>query len=480
VTAYDEFIARKSQVGTAHGFDPLWLPPSLFDFQRHLVEWAVRRGRAAILADCGLGKSLMELVWAENVVRHTNRPVLLLTPLSVGQQMVAEGDKFGVACVRPRDGTRPAGARVVVANYESLHHFDPADYAGVVCDESSILKNYGGQTRKRVTRFLSRQPYRLLCTATAAPNDHVELGTSAEALGELTHTDMLKRFFAYLDDKAQKRETRKQGDAELAMEVAPNHFKKLAFRVSQAIGQWRLRPHAVTQFWRWVASWATACRKPSDLGFDDSRFVLPPLLERDHVVGTAAPAPGMLFVVPAVGMYEEREERNRTLAERCAYVAGLVDHADPAVVWCHTNAEADRLAASIPGAEQVAGRTPDERKAELYEAFAGGDLRVLVIKPKIGAFGLNWQHCNHVVTFVSHSYEQYYQSVRRCWRFGQRRPVRLDVVATEGEVRVLENMRAKTRKADAVFAGIVREMTAATRIARENPYTKPAEVPTWL
>jgi hypothetical protein len=329
---------------------------------------------------------------------------------------------------------------------------------------------------------MSKLPYRLLCTATAAPNDYVELGTSSEALGELSHSDMLKRFFKMLDDKGQKKERRDQADAEAIIEADPNYYKKLAYRVAQTIGQWRLKHHAVEHFWRWVASWARACRMPSDLGFgfDDDGFILPPLHERDHVINTQTTPPGKLFSVPAVGLGEEREERRRTLDERCEFAAQLVDHDRPAVVWCHMNDEGNRLEEVIPGAAQIAGRTPDERKIELYEAFASGELRVLVIKPKIGAWGLNWQHCSDVVTFASHSYEQYYQSVRRCWRFGQQNPVRLDVVATEGEVRVIENMRSKAKKADAMFTALVKYMNEATTIERDNPYTNKSEVPTWL
>jgi hypothetical protein len=477
---YAAFIHRKSQCGEQRGFDPVWIPDFLFPFQRDLMTWAIRKGRAAILADCGLGKTAMQLVWAENVARHTNGRVLVLSPLAVGRQTIREGEKFGVSAFHSNDGKFPSSARIVVINYEKLHLVDTSDYIGVVCDESSILKGLGGSTRKRLTRFLSKTPYRLFCTATAAPNDWVELGTSSEALGELSHSEMLKRFFAQLDDKGQKRELKKQHEAESLIAADPSYYKKLAFRVSQTIGQWRLRHHAVTHFWRWVASWAKACRMPSDLGYDNGSFVLPPLNENDHVIAPKSPPPGRLFTMPAFGMHEERQERKRTLTERCEFVAGLVDHKDSAVIWCHTNDEGDRLADMIGDAEQVAGKTPDEKKVELYEAFASGSLKKLVIKPKIGAWGLNWQHCNHVVTFASHSYEQYYQSVRRCWRFGQTRPVRLDVVATEGEESVLVNMRSKAKKAEAMFAALIEEMNNATRIQSENIYTNKVEVPSWL
>ena len=475
---YQRFIATKSQFGTGSGFEPLHMPNSLFPFQRELVEWAIRQGRCGIFADCGLGKTVMQLTWADNVYRHSGKPVLLLTPLAVAQQTEKEADKFGFDAAVSADGS--VVAPITITNYQKLHHFDRHDFTAVVCDESSILKSLGGQTRKRITRFMSKLPYRLLCTATAAPNDYVELGTSSEALGELSHSDMLKRFFKMLDDKGQKKERRDQADAQAIIEADPNYYRKLAYRVAQTIGQWRLKHHAVEHFWRWVASWARACRKPSDLGFDDNGFLLSPLQETDHVIATKTLPPGKLFNVPAMGLGEEREERRRTMDERCEFAAKLVEHDRPAVVWCHMNDEGDRLEECIPDAAQIAGRTPDDRKIELYEAFASGELRVLVIKPKIGAWGLNWQHCSDVVTFASHSYEQYYQSVRRCWRFGQESPVKLDVVATEGEVRVMENMRSKATKAEAMFSSLVKYMNDATMIERDNPYTNEVEVPRWL
>ena len=475
--SYEEFLERKLHTGADHGFEPVFMPDQLFDFQQALVQWAVRKGRAAIFADCGLGKTAMQLTWAQNVAQHTDLPVLILTPLAVAAQTVREGEKFGIECHRSSDGSVPG--RIVITNYDRLHLFDPADFGAVVCDESSILKSFNGSTRKAITRFMSKMPYRLLCTATAAPNDYTELGNSSEALGELSYSDMLRRFFSQLDDKGQKREERLQRSAEAMVEANANYYKKLAFRVSQTIGQWRLKHHARDHFWQWVASWARACRKPSDLGFSDDKFVLPLLTENDHVIA-APPAEGMLFSIPAFGLGEEREERKRTIQERCEYAARLVDHDQPAVIWCHTNAEGDLLEQLIPDAAQIAGRTPDARKIELYDAFADGRQRVLVIKPKIGAWGLNWQHCAHVVTFASHSYEQHYQSVRRCWRFGQHHPVVVDVIATEGEARVLANMRSKADRAAQMFEQLVAQMNDATTVTRTNLYTNNTKVPQWL
>lgn len=453
-TCYAEFIESKSQVGDQHGFDPIWVPDFLFDFQRILVEWAVNKGRAAIFADCGLGKTPMQLVWAENVIRQTNRPVLILTPLSVGRQTVMEAEKFGVDAVRSSDGTFPAGGRVVVANYERLHYFSPDDFAGVVCDESSILKNFKGRRKTEVTEFMRTVPYRLLCTATAAPNDYVELGTSAEALGEMGFQDMVGRFF--------KKETNKD---------------------SRGWGRtkYQMRGHAERDFWRWVCSWSRAVRKPSDLGCDDGGFILPELITREHVVEARTRKPGSLFDLPAMDLHEQREERRRTMPERCETVADLVNRTTkPAVAWCHLNPEGDRLAKLIPDAVQISGSDPDERKEEIFEAFAAGEVRVLITKPKIAGFGLNWQHCSHQTFFPSHSFEQWYQAIRRCLRFGQTRPVTVDVVTSEGEAGVLANMQRKSVAAEAMFANLVELMNDPMRIERTNPFPTPEEIPSWL
>jgi hypothetical protein len=454
-TDYAAFLARKSQLGGDHGFEPSWLPDYLFDFQRALVEWAVRRGRAAIFAACGLGKTPTFLVWAENVVRHTNRPVLVVTTLGDSAQVLLEAEKFRVEAVRSKDGQFPAGARVVVTNYESLHYFDPAAFAGCVANESSILKNFKGKRKAAVTEFLRTLPYRLLCTATAAPNDYVELGTSSEALGEMGYQDMLTRFFV----------------------------KHLAARGTVGWGreQYRMKGHAERDFWRWVCSWARACRRPSDLGaFDDARFVLPELLTREHVVEAARPRSGLLFDLPAVTMEEQREELRWTLAERCERVARLLDHGEPALAWCYLNDESRRLAKLIPGAVEVSGADDDDAKEEKVEAFTRGQIRVIVSKPKVAGFGLNWQHCAHMSFFPSHSWEQWHQAVRRCWRFGQARPVMVDVVTTPGMLGVLGNLKAKEEKVDRMFSRLVEQMGRGRRIGRSEYEGVSEEVPGWL
>jgi hypothetical protein len=441
------------------------MPSFLFDFQGALVEWSIRKGKGAIFADCGLGKTPMQLVWAENIVRHTNRPVLIATPLAVSHQLLREADKFGIECERVQDGKPKSGARIIVTNYERVHLFDPADFSGMVCDESSILKNFDGKRRVIVTEFLRTLAHRLLCTATAAPNDYIELGTSSEALGELGHMDMLARFFRNQNNNATDTRGHWRGFS------APRAFEGK---------QWRFKGHAETAFWQWVCSWARALRRPSDFGFDDSRFILPPIKEIEHIIESNRPRDGMLFDFPAVGLHEQREERRRTITERCEAVASLVENTDQSLVWCHLNAEGDLLERLIPDAKQARGSQSDDEKEEVLLAFARGDLRVLVTKPKIGAWGLNLQRCAHITFFPSHSYEQYYQGVRRCWRFGQERHVRVDVVTTKGEQDVLKNLKRKASAADRMFSALVEHMNDAQHIDRSVDYGNKVEIPSWL
>lgn len=473
MSEYSAFIDRKSQSTSDGGFAPLWMPDFLFDFQQHLVDWALRKGRGAIFADTGLGKTPMQLVWAENVVRHTNKPVLILTPLAVGSQTKAEGEKFGIECTVTRDGTigKPG---IYITNYERLHLFDPTNL-NIACDESSILKHFSGATQQAVTRFMNKMDYRLLCTATAAPNDYHELGTSSQALGYLGYSDMLTRFFV-MEDKKRHR----MNDVKLSRGAnTGNHYAKLAYRVSQQIGMWRMKGHAEEHFWKWVCSWARACRMPSDLGYDDARFILPKLNERHHVITPNTPPDGMLFTLPAFGLKEELAERRRTTQERCETAARLVDHDQPAVIWCHLNPEGDLLQKLIPGSVQVKGAMTDEQKLVAYDAFRTGEKRVMIIKPKIGAWGLNWQHCAHVVTFVSHSYEQYYQSVRRCYRYGQERSVTVDIIASEGEDYVRANMQRKAESSKKMFARLVEHMNDALSLV-STPGTDDVSVPPWI
>lgn len=451
MTAYSAFLERKSQIGGDHGFSPSFVPDFLFDFQASLVDWAVRKGRAALFADCGMGKTPMQLVWAQNVVERENKPVLVLAPLSVSQQTVEEAEKFGIDAKRIMDG-KAAGARVIATNYERLHYFDPNDFVGVVCDESSIIKNFDGVRKGDITEFMRKTKFRLLCTATAAPNDYVELGTSSEALGELGYMDMLSRFFKNDKDSLHP-----------------------AFIGSE----WRLKGHAEHDFWRWMASWARACRRPSDLGFDDGDFILPELIEAEHQIESPVPF-GELFHVPSKTLLEQREDTRSTIQKRCERAAELHHRDSAGIAWCNLNDEGDLLQRLIPGAVQVSGADPDERKEEVFTAFRRGQVSKLVTKPKIAGFGMNWQHCAHMTEFPTHSFEQYYQLVRRCWRFGQKQAVRVDSITTSSQSGVLANRNRKAVACAEMFDRLVAEMNNALRIGRTRTFELQEEIPAWL
>ena len=452
--SYEGFLQRKAQLEGGAGFDPVFMPSFLFDFQSHIVNWSLTHGRTAILADCGLGKTPMEFVWAENVVRHTNGNVLIITALAVGAQMVTEAVKFDIEVHRSNDGKAHRG--ITITNYEQLHKFNPDDFVGCVCDESSILKSFSGAHRSEITVFMRKIPYRLLATATAAPNDYLELGTSSEALGYLGHMDMLARFFK--NDLNNSASGRMRGD----------------------VIKWRFKGHAELPFWRWVCSWARAIRKPSDLGFDDTGFILPPMVEEEHLVRVDSLADGMLFALPAVGLKEQREERRRTVRERCEKVASLIDTGEQAVAWCHLNDEGDMLEQMIPDAIQVSGKDSDAAKEEKLLAFSSGQARVMITKQKICGWGLNWQQCHHTTIFPSHSFEAYYQCLRRFWRFGQKNSVKVDIVTTEGELGVLKNLQRKAIQADRMFSNLVAEMNASMAIDRASKFNTTQEVPQWL
>lgn len=459
---YPEFLQSKAQFGCNSGFRPLWIPDFLFDFQKYSDEYSIQGGRTALFQDCGLGKSIEELVWAENVVRYTNGNVLIVTPLAVSYQFLKEAEKFGIDCKRSSDGR--IESKITVTNIERLHYFDWKNFQGVVLDESSILKSYSGTRRKEITEFMRRIPYRLLATATAAPNDYTELGTSSECLGYLGHMDMLNLFF---------KNDRNTSDTK-------GHWRGFGTPKEFRQQQWRFKGHAENPFWRWVVSWARAIRRPSDIGFPDGDFILPALTENQYVVKANKLADGFLFPIPAIGRKEELEERRRTLTERCEKIAELVNTDKPALVWCQLNEEGDLLEKLIRGSIQVAGSDRDEDKEEKLMGFAKNQFRVLVTKPKIGAWGLNLQNCSHVTFFPSHSFEQYYQGVRRCWRFGQKNPVRVDIVTTEGEASVLANLQRKAKAADEMFSKIVEFMNDQLGIIPGVLFTEREQVPAWL
>ena len=424
---YKEFLENKRHLTGNFGFEPVHMPDNLFDFQAYIVEWALKKGRAAIFVDTGLGKTLIQLVIADNIVRKTNKKVLILTPLAVAFQFVKESEKMGVGEVSySKDGTIKTD--ITVTNYERLDNFNSGDFEAVLLDESSILKNFDGAIKSKVNAFMKKVKYRFLSTATPSPNDFVELGTSSEALGYMGYMDMLGKFFTNNEDT-----------------IKP-----------QNIGtKWLLKGHAKQEFFRWVSSWSISMRKPSDLGFDDSRFVLPELKKNFHSVknekNMVVDGQIMLFNGIAKRLTEVREENKLTTDQRCEKAVELADHDDFCVYWINYNREGEMIGDLDPEAYEIKGSMSIDKKEERLLAFANGEIQKLITKPKMTAFGLNWQHCNHTVFFPTFSYEQYYQSIRRFWRFGQKRDVTVDLVYSDGQKRVLDSLLAKAEKANQLF-----------------------------
>jgi hypothetical protein len=449
---YRDFVENKTHLSGKFGFSPVYQNPNAYDFQNDLISWSLEKGRAATFADCGLGKTLMQLVWAENVHRHTNKPVLILAPLSVSSQTVEEAEKFGISAFRSPDGKWPTGQGIITTNYERLHHFDLDAFGGIVCDESSILKNFDGAIRGAITRAMRKVKYRAMYTATPSPNDYTELGTSAEALGDMAYMDMLQTFFKSNDDT-----------------LHPAHIGQ----------QWRFKGHAEPHFWRWVASWARAIRRPSDMGYPDDGWSLPQLREIHHEI-ESKPLDGQLFAMPVRGLSQEREERKATIKERCELAAELIQAHDCGVMWCHFNAEADLLAEIVPGAVNLSGSDKDEVKEEKFAAFKSGEIKYLVTKPKIAALGVNWQHCAACTYFDDYSYEQYYQAVRRFWRFGQKRPVTVHQIGTTSLSNVAKSRKRKAEAADKMFGEMMRHMIDAQSHRKIFGEGRNMEVPTWL
>jgi hypothetical protein len=425
---YAAFLGSKQRTVADAGFSVERddLNRRLCDFQQDIVRWALRKGRAAIFAGTGLGKTAMQLEWATQVCRHTGQDVLILAPLAVAEQTVREGAKFGIPVTHARTGDdlQPG---ITITNYERLHQFDVDHFAGVVLDESSILKAYDGATRTAIITAFALTPYKLACTATPAPNDYMELGNHAEFLGVMSRGEMLSMFFVHDGGETQ---------------------------------QWRLKGHAEGDFWRWVASWAVMLQNPADLGYDGTRFVLPPLEYHHHVIASTHAPAGYLFPVEAQTLIERRQARKASLAERVQQCADLVNASDePWIVWCDLNAEGDALTRLIPDAVQVAGSDDAATKEQRMLAFADGAIRVLVTKPSIAGFGMNWQHCANVAFVgLSDSWEQYYQAVRRCWRFGQTRPVQCHVITSTAEGAVVSNIQRKERDAERMQQEMVRHM----------------------
>lgn len=453
---YETYIEKKLSQAAQTGFDCGKLPTELFPYQRDLVKWALRRARSAIFADTGLGKTFMQVAWADQVAKHTKGKVLIMAPLAVAEQTVREAAKLGVEIVYSRF---EADHRITITNYEMISKFDPSKYQGVVLDESSILKAYDGATKQELIDLFKSTPFKLACTATPSPNDYTELGNHSEFLGIKSRQEMLAEYFVHDMDKTQ---------------------------------DWRLKGHAVDIFWRWVASWGAVLRRPSDLGYSDDGFILPDLRMYEHIVDVSnedAHKEGLLFAPEVISLSDQRSTRRATMEKRVALVAEIAKGKGPLLVWCELNDESDQVAAMIPGAVNVKGADDPDVKAKAMLDFAAGKIRVLVSKSSICGFGMNWQHCNRMVFMgASHSYEMTYQAIRRCWRFGQKRGVDVHIIRANTEQSIVRNYKRK--EADAIKMG--EEMASHVKdiltseikgTKREwNPYkpTITMTVPDWI
>lgn len=408
------------------------MPQGAFDFQEHIISKAVRKGRIGIFADTGLGKTLIQLAIAENIVRKTNKRVLILTPLAVAFQFVDEANRIGVGdIVHSKDGK--SNGKIVVCNYERLHLLNPDDYICVMLDESSILKNFAGKTRDQIVAFIKRVQYRFLSTATPSPNDFIELGNSSEALGYIGYMDMLTKFFKSNQNSVDSN--------------------------NRNIGEkFYLKPHAEKDFFAWVNQWSVMVKKPSDLGFSDAGYDLPALHTNKHMVNNNSTwcidNQQSLFAMPAKSMTEVREEQKLTVNERCERAVSLAE-GKTSVYWCNLNEESALLADLDKEAVEIVGGMSIDKKEEILVAFAHGEIKRLITKAKMTSMGLNWQHCNHTVFFPTWSYEQYYQAIRRFWRFGQKKEVVCDMVISEGQERVMEALEQKTQKAIELYGNLV-------------------------
>lgn len=424
---YLQFLEGKKHSIGNFGIEPTFLPSGLFDFQKYVSEYAIKKGRCAVFLDTGLGKTIIELTIAKNYIQHTNKPVLILCPLAVAFQFIKEAEKFSIDDIEySKDGKYKS--KIVVANYERLHYFDCNDFECVICDESSILKNFKGATRNAITSFMKKIKYRFLFTATPLANDFIEMGTSSEALGYLGYTDMLTKFFTNNEDT-----------------ISPMNIGT----------EWILKGHAKENFFKWVSGWSISMRKPSDLGFSDEGFVLPELVTNYHSVknekNMVINGQILMFNLIARTNTEIHEERKCTIENRCLRAVELSSYYDTSVYWCNLNPEGDLLQQLDKTAYQIKGSMDIDEKEELLLGFFCGDIKKLITKPKMTAFGLNWQHCNHTVYFPTFSAEQYYQALRRFWRFGQKRKVTADIVHSDGQKRVLDSLIAKLGKADDLF-----------------------------
>lgn len=451
---YREFIASRGVSAKRHGFSPHPINDHAKQHQRAVLEFALNIGKSAAFLDTGLGKSFIELEFARQCAEETGKPSLILTPLAVAGQMVREGSKFGIEARQIREQAE-VGDGVMVANYERLAKLDPESFGAVVLDESSILKSYAGRTRAMIQDAFEATPFKMAATATPSPNDHTELGNHAEFLGVMRQQEMLSKWF--IND------------------------------TSTASQEWRLKGHAAADFWASVATWARCATLPSDLGGDDTGYILPAIDRRIHEVAadrTADVAQGMLFRIPEMSATSFHNEKRLTLQDRCEKAADLANHADPVTVWCETNDESALLAKMVDGAIEVRGDLdPDEKERRLL-GFANGDYRAIVTKPKLAGFGVNWQHCAHAVfASISFSYEQHYQAVRRSHRFGQSQTVRNDIVIADTEAVIWNVINEKSAKHDEMKRRMADAMKAAqTQVSRRVKYDRPLDLafPAWI
>jgi len=429
---YEEFINNKKHEIGEGGFEATFIPDMAFDFQEEIIRRALRKGRCGVFADTGLGKTLIQLAIAQNIVEKTNGRVLILTPLAVAFQFIIEAEKIGVGDIEySKDGTFTS--KIVICNYERLHYFNSEDFKGVILDESSILKNFNGKIKNEITAFVKKISYRFLSTATPAPNDFIELGTSSEALGYMGHMDMLGKFFK-----------NNQGSVDSS---------------NRNIGEkFYLKPYAERDFFAWVNQWSIMCKMPSDLGFSDDRYHLPELNTRKHIVDNNSmfevDGQIQMFTTIAKTMTEVRYEQKMTENDRCEKAVELASGHN-SVYWCNTNKESAILKGLDSDAVEIIGSQTIEKKEEILKAFSDGQIKRLITKAKITGMGLNWQHCNHSVFFPTWSYEQYYQAIRRFWRFGQTRPVTIDMVISEGQTRVMQAIEEKTVKAQELYSNLI-------------------------
>lgn len=456
---YGEFIASKRLIDKPTGLSVVpTLNKKLKPHQHDIVTWALRRGRAAVFAGTGLGKTFMQLEWAKHVNEYTGKPVLILAPLAVAAQTVREGKKFGIDVVHAYDQSEiDAGENVT--NYDRIEKFDTSVFGGVVLDESSILKSHDGKTRSYIIEVFQQVQFRLACTATPAPNDYMELGNHAEFLGVMTQEEMLAMFFIHDGGETQK---------------------------------WRLKGHAESEFWKWMCSWAVMLRKPSDLGYDNEGYDLPPLNMHQVTVdvGHDRALEGHLFVMEATTLQERLQERRHTIEDRCQAAAEVIlRKPDEAwLIWCNLNDEAAMISELVKGVNVQGGDKPEIKEKNLM-GFAAGDIRVMVSKPSIAGFGMNYQHCaNMVFVGLNDSYEQLFQAIRRCWRFGQTRPVNVWMIAAETEGRVVSNLQRKEADSERMAEMMVKHMQDITvaelkgtqRVKTEYNASNDMFIPEWL